>query len=923
MKITKPLEFLGAYVSNVEMSMGWADQPGYCNLSLVEEPKDGKIFNPPALGTGCIFKFGNAEFGGTLQRYEYSEDVSGGRKYSVVLQSPNSILDGVQVVLDKFQGTFYKSYYNLASSSWNVDGAMTYGGSNPTNLINIFAQKENYEYGGMFGMASNNELGYPVINFLKDIQETISKGFFGGKVKFAGVDYDLDLSELAEPISYISQYRYSGDFPSLSAIIIDICNVACYDHTVVLTGKTNSLGVIVSDAKIKLKIMSRQSPPNPNVIRSIVDEYKSKPDKLKTLSSYNLGKEYPSDIVTQKVLIGDQATRYWLADRNYILPVWGSLGTGENATYFYGNSLYEYKNMFSPIRVTIDGGDQNFTYVDTNLLELRCATGGRECWTAYHILMALKEGRKGITIGNFSITESDFVDLLEGTLGSQDIMDTGIENSIIYSSWLNGRDTQLELREAYAQKVINTRFESLKKAAADFYGKQFLVAIPSEAGGILNNIRFVENFKNEVSWESADSAWAGDSNFIDFPDISFYDESGKFQSVVVYPNYDNIDYSPLMDRYARTRLGTNYGIFTDATIDRNWGIKWLELNVYNTDSGGGVVLDSSGQKISVSNLVGYVKVNIPGIQIYDQYSTEYNGFNSLCGLIFGKKINVGYHNLFGFGNLDFPLPPSYVAPEFIGIPQRSHRYVWGPWFSFNPNSGQSGKTEIQQDPTLSPETFGSLADLNFYAQKAINAELATIIENETGSIELAEEPKFNLSERFFGSGPYVTNIAITADAGGGYKTRYTFSTWTKNFGALSKYNITLLGKSRQAWIEGSRKIRELFINPIPKAIDRNLIRTLEKSQKENMQSSNIIGGTLINYIARAINGSGVRPGSGTRKERMMFSSAAVQTNEAMRSLATNYAEGFAAGYEQLYSPVFAYNQIDPARVKRNFNRGQL
>lgn len=922
MKITKPIEFLGAYVSSVEMSAGWSDQPGYCNLSLVEESKDGKIFKPPALGTGCIFKFGNAEFGGTLQRYEYSEDVSGGKRYSVALQSPNSILDGVQVILDKFQGTFYKSYYNLASSSWNMDGAMTYGGSNPTNLINIFAQKENYEYGGMFGMASNNELGYPVINFLKDIQATISKGVFGGKVKFANVEYELDLTELAEPISYIPQYRYSGDFTSLSAMITDICNVACYDYTVVLTGKTNSLGIITSDAKIKLKVLSRQSPPNPNVIRSIVDEYKSKPDKSKILSSYNLGKEYPNDIVTQKVLIGDQATRYWLADRDHILPVWGSLGTGENATYFHGNSLYEYKNMFSPIRVTIDGGDQNFTYVDTNLLELRCAIGGRESWTAYHILMALKEGRKGITIGNFSITESDFVDLLEGTLGSPDIMDTGIENSIIYSSWLNGRDTQLELREAYAQKIINTRFESLQKAAG-FYGSQFLVSIPAEAGGVLNNIRFVESFKNETSWETADSGWAGDFNFLDFPDISFYDASGRFQSVVVYPNYDNVDYSPLGNKYGRTRLGTNYGVFTDATIDTAWGIKWLLLNVYNTDSGGGVVLDSSGQKISVNNLVGYVKVNIPAIEIYDEYSTEYNGFNSLCGLIFGRKINIGYHNLFGFGNLDFALPPSRVAPEFIGIPQRSNRYVWGPWFSFNPNSGQSGKTEIQHDVAISPETFGSLSDMNFYAQKAINAELATIVESETGSIELAEEPKFNLAERFFGSGPYVTSIAITADASGGYKTKYTFSTWTKNFGALSKYNIQLLGKSRQAFIEGARKIRELFVNPVPKAIDKNLIKTLERSQKEKMTSSNVIAGTFINYVSRAINGSSKPGASGTRKDRLSFAISAVQTNEAMRGLATNYTEGFAAGYEQLYSPVFAYNQIDPAKVKRNFNRGQI
>ena len=146
MNITKPMEFLGAYVVSADLSMGWGGESGYCNLELVEEPKDGKIFSPPALGTGCIFSFNKLNFGGILKRWTYSEDVSNGRRYSVVLESPASILNGVQIILNRFQGTIYTDDSNLTALQ-NKD-VMTYGGKYPTNVINIFASKENYEYGG-------------------------------------------------------------------------------------------------------------------------------------------------------------------------------------------------------------------------------------------------------------------------------------------------------------------------------------------------------------------------------------------------------------------------------------------------------------------------------------------------------------------------------------------------------------------------------------------------------------------------------------------------------------------------------------------------------------------------------------------------------------------------------------------------------
>lgn len=908
--MTQPqsMEFLGAYVTKVEVSMGWGSESGFCNLELVEEPKDGKIFTPPVLGAGCIFKFGKLEFGGIFKRYTYSEDNSSGRRYQVVLESPNTILSGAYLILNNFQGTVYTDDSNIDRLS--LKPVMTYGGQYPTNIINLYANKENYEYGGLFGKAELNSMGYPIKNIVSDISSTIAKGVFGGKLKFSSTEYDIDLSELTEVIKNIDQYRINSWQVDLLSMISDICDMGAYDFTTTLTGTTNSLGVITSNAKIKVKVLSRKSPPNPNVISQTIQQLKNKPDKQKNLISYNTGKEY-ADIVTQKVLVGGPASRYWLADRRHIIPIWGQLGVGQGAVYFYGSSIYEYANMFAPIRVTIDGGyDNNFTYVDTNLLELRCAlNGNRDAWTAYHILIALKEGRKGFTFGNFAITESSFADLLQGKLGPEDLMNTDVEDAEYYASWMYG---QAEAQKTYAQRLINARFDCIKKAAEAFYGTSFLVSIPGEVGGKDNSFRWIElDQKYENAWEIAASAWAGDNNSYDFPDIKFYDEAGRFQAVAVYPNYPNMDFSMLGSDYGRTPMGTNYGVVTSAQVDTDWGIKWLDVNLTSTDSSGKVKKDSSGKRIDVSRTVGYVKVNVPKIDIWDEYSTMNNGFNMLCNLIFGVNIFPSYHNLFGFGNLDFAMPPSRVAPEYIGIPQESKRYVWGPWFSFNPNSGQAGKVQIDEDADMRPESFGSIATMNEFATNVVKADMATLLNSETGYVQIAEIPQYNLAERFYGSGPYVTNISISIDASDGYKTTYNFSTWTKTFGKLSQYNLKLFKETRSKSYGFQKKIRELFRNVPGRQINSALLKMIEPKMPRRLESSNVIAGAILNSIAASINGQD--PGG--------VSMSAVSAQEMMRGLGTNYSESFATSYEQLYTPIFSYNQKDPAAVRRAFNEG--
>jgi hypothetical protein len=904
MNIDKPVEFLGALVSNVELGMGWGAEAGHCNIDLVEDPDNGKLFDPPPLGTACLFKLGRLSFGGVLRRYNYTEDVSSGRRYSVVLESPNSLLTGVYLILARFQGTFYKDDENL-DKLW-LKEIMTYGGKYPTNVINLYGDKENYEKGGLYGSANLNSSGYPTKGFIGDIAEAVKKGNFGGKIKFSDTEYELDLSEIADVLAKIPDYRFSGEFTDFSTFVSTLCDIANFDYTTTITGKTDARGVVTGDAKIKIKTLSRDAAPQNNILEQIIEDRKGK-----DLVSFNRGKEY-ADIVTQKVLLGDYATRYWLADQRYILPVWGKTGFGMNTTYYYGNSIYDYNNPLTSVRVTLDGGyDGGEKWVDTTLLELRCAMGGREAWQAYHILMALKTGTKSFTFGALTININGFAQLLKGDLFPQELADTSMYNAEQYALWMYGPEAA---QTTYAQRWINSRFKAVQSAAQTFYGRQFLVAIPGEAGGIPNNLKWIEfDKKYESSWEPTSSAWAGDDAVLDFQDTMFYDDEGRLNSVGVFGNFPNADYSSLGSEYGISRLGTNNGAVVKTTVDIQWGTRWFEnIQISEVDKNGNLKRDSRGNVIKTKKTLGFVKVDIGSpIPIHDQWATFDNGFNSLCRLILGEPIYPGNHNLGGFGNLDFPVPPAMLAPEYLGVPQVSTRYVWGPWFAFNDKVGQIGKVEIEEDRDMRPEVFGSIAKMNEFGESTVKADLAGLIESEEGSMELAEMPAFDLAERFYGSGPYVTSMTISASVDGGYKTSYGFSTWTQNFGALSKYNMKMFKDQRLKSYKYQKQINESFLKrpslPIEKLSKEGFSSTVPRA----LSSTSLIAGNMYNAMARSLN-SDRRLGVGVN---------GVSTQEAMRMLGLNPMESFAIGQEQMYTPVFTYNQKDPAGMKQRFNKG--
>jgi|694.fasta_scaffold01364_19 hypothetical protein len=941
--ITSPIKFLGAYVVNASCSLGWGGETSTCSLTLVEDPANGITFlpaNPKSKirnGTPCLFQIGSKfEFGGILQRWTYSESVSEGRKYEVVLESPSKVLDGVYVILDKFQGTIYTSDdINNVSTQATSSGIMTYGGTYPTNIINVFGSKENTQASGIFGGSKIDGFGYPISGIVSDISGAINNSFtlptikgvdkfkFGGKIAYGDGEYDLDLSELDKIIPSIKDWRISGDFMTVNQLIKDIADVALADFVYTITGTTDpKTGIIIKNAKIKVLVVSRKEPPTPNAINALITEIKNKPDAEKNLISYNTGKEL-SDSTTQKVLIGGPASRYWFSSaKNYdILPVWGMSGQGALATYIYGKSLAEYEDYATKIKVRIDGGyTNNFSEIETDLLEIRCALSGRETWNLYHIFNAIKAniisnnvGYQKITFGNVNFTLKEYLQLIEGKAVTNDLMDTSMESGEAMATFILGKEYQ----KAFIQQSIDSRFQSMQKTASQFYGKTFMVSLPGEAGGLNNNIKYLYNGIETVNaWDIASSSWSSANLRFYFKDPKFYDEDGRFSAIAIYDNLQDADYSSLGNNYSVNTIG----VCTDISIEKD--IRWLELTLK----------DSVTEKdVQITKGLAIANIDSP-IYYYDKYTTQTNGFNILAELIFGRKFPTGYQNLFGSAEIDVPIHPAPLLPKNIGVPQQSNRYVWGPWFSFNSTSGKQGKVEILEETNFSPETFGSIDAMNQAAKTIVNSEMSQVYENESGFIELAEEPQFNLASRFLNTGPYITTININIGAEG-IKTTYQFNSWTKTYGRIAKYNIDRISKLQKGTFSFYKKLRELFINPPVRPFNTAILGYIEKLNKKTQPKYETQGifGNFVGLLSQNINNQNITSNSSSNEitRTPLSYSPLVETNPnnisessntprliigasnmsaAMKNTGANYDEGFGCSMEQIFSPVVSFKQ---------------
>lgn len=821
----------GGYIENASMSIGYGADNGSCQLSVVFE-NDGPLrstdydINFPNVGTACAFKFGECTFGGIFQRYTHKKSLDGYR-YDVILESPGKWLDGIQIILDTFQGTRY-TFAGIADSITNqLD-----------NIWNPFAIRENYEYGGIYGGSNINSAGFPALDALQLIEE-ISRGehLFGGPAHFGDSYYEVDLSEVINITP--NYFRLSGQVQSLASVIQECCDIAMHDYVVFIEPKTGNIkkSGVIDNPVIKVKVVDKRFNADTNFIKTIVNKY----EREQKLVSADHGKEFP-DIVTQRIVIGGAASRINVtpAAPPLAYPIWGKTAIGVGAErYLLGDGLE--MNHRVPLYIK----SLNSQYI-TDVLEIRCAISGFNTWVLYHLL----KNRQFPFFTNIGVTDYHINGLINGTITINSLLNTTSSVADYYSKIYTGENFM---------EFINKIYDEVRQAGEEFYGKKFLVALPAEPGGIRNNLKFTaEEYQYITSWVISSSAW---SNTKPFSDLAFYDGEGRLKHCAVWGADDRYDYSG---------LGSNWGLGTQ------WaqGIGTYQVNV--------------DQDIYWYNNAPWAVVETPSVAGYDSITTQQYGLFHLVKWFKGMAPNVNVMSSFGVegGPLSYEIKPRRIGPRVFGIAQESNRYTWGPWWWV---SDKRGKAEARIEDTLKPETFGSGQTLDEVGFAYANTAGATINSVETGYIEVAEIPKFNLAEKFAGSGPYVTNISINLGIDG-IRTTYKFNTWTQQFGKLAKYNADRISRINKNYVKFLQDKRSTWTKPpFPSKDTQGKAVQGSTNMISPIWGVSPMNGIFANFLN--INGKPVP------------NVASSNATNAMVGFAQNKATAHGSSFEQMYSPM--------------------
>lgn len=800
LKQSGPLTLFGGYIQSVSINTAYGVNGGSAQVTIVfpkDGPKRASDFDNmfPPMGTPIGIKLGRLTFGGVLQRYTNKKSISG-YTWDVIIESPGKLLEGIQIISDRYQGTNYFGRFPTATNGFflgNSDGIY--------NIWNPFGVRENYNYGGLFGDSNVNSLGFPVIDLLTLIEE-ISRGehAFGGKAKFGDTFYTVDLSEVIKIVP--SFYRIKGPHQSLGNIIQECCDVSSYDFIPMLKPKSGEItsNGIISNPVIKILVNDKRQQPIKNVVRDLVNQH----EKSGTLISADSGKEYIQG-ATQKLVIGGPASRYFVGQQSGMIPVWGRknptrfstvpnvvelLHTGDN----YG------PNGDAPIPILDSDTSAEFGRVwNASVLEVRCAMSGFDTWVAFHMI-----AQTGLSRNLFTYVKLDkytIAGINTGKISVSELIDTSAKST--------------KVSEEYYRKV-RILHESILEAGNENYGKKFLVPLIAEPGGVFNNIKWIpDEFRVILSWDIADSAfWLGRAPY---RDISFYDNDGKLKAVAEWPNSANYDFSVLSNNYE----------YTGRTVATS--TVQIEKEIY------------------FYNLWPFALVTVPGVPVDDGFTTDRFGMFYLLkhyGRIADANFSISKLSQPGAeeGPFRYPMESAMAMPQYVGIPQESQRYSWGPWYNKIPGDGAA---EVSIEDSLRPETFGSLAALNNVAISAYAyIDNSGIGDSESGYVEVPGLPDYNIVERFAGGGPYVSGIEVSVGTEG-ITTTYKFNTWTPQLGRLSKFNADRIANINKNSIRFLQEQREKFVKPAIEAKKKTKVKR-DGSGNYNMNGMMMMFGQLIN-----------------------------------------------------------------------------
>lgn len=352
-------------------------------------------------------------------------------------------------------------------------------------------------------------------------------------------------------------------------------------------------------------------------------------------------------------------------------------------------------------------------------------------------------------------------------------------------------------------------FEYLKSMVDTYYGKKFLVELPSDACGIILDD---EPFSIKTNYEVSDSAWTSLSGILGLgtnsvPMSIFKNaEDGKIQCFVHLdaPNYYEYD------RDSEGRL----------ILEKDANTKWFKIRGGKKPGSLDCSTLSKDEYYLHTNSDGYIKADVEEIVFLDPENLLYpravislpqpmypfdiflsHGSGNLTYYIkrdwrMASNIELGANIRLGPGQdtaMTYPFMPFPLTPNAVALPLKNNMVCYGPWYINNNSIGANGKTEFIRDTNLSPWNFGSETLMDGAGQIQVASRIMQYQLSEVGGFTMPGAPLINLGRTLILNGPQVTNLDVSV-GDDGVQTTYQMRTFTPNYGSFAKSKLDQISR---------------------------------------------------------------------------------------------------------------------------------
>lgn len=753
--------FCNASIRNFTCSIGWGTQSSSLTVNLVEDPTLEQAFTPPSAGLPAYFSYDSFAFGGLVQSYKRKNSPQGYPVFEITLTDPRDILEGVQIIIDGYNGTI----------------------GNMPNLFNVYGYLENIS----FGYAETNDNGILTSKLILGIEALIGASVLTTPINYLGANYYLDLSSLPNLPEF---HRMGGGVSmSLMDIISRICEDGACDFFVTLYRGAFSENII------KVHTISRLTQPAFGMINAFINA-----NTHGEAVENEVGLESRNEVVGKFLVGGNVTAMYYqfpddgpLAafDDDTILQWWG---VDANGSPVIQEAFEDDNPKFTLDSRTVNVIGVGATYT-TDVEEMRAALGGQVAWEIFI-------NSKNATVGSPHFGKAAAIgmpaqQLLEPILAQ--IPQNGFDNFAHAQRVLQpfdfnllaaftGRHVNRMDRGDKHQENITRLFQYVSDFANEYYGKKFMVRIldiqahiESETGRIITNMEPTEG----GYIDEADFPVAIGNKLVPNDYIKIVTDDGRLQAYVRFDDADTLDLSEIQpDDYI---LEAN-SVYIKCEVDPI--IYVLDLVTLESPR---VIITLPGRVYGADNrndFAGALK-DILGPRMRLEAADQKRLFGILLAKWGADKLMLGKGGL-------------AILPDMAAIPLKSNVLTYGPWQAF----GANGKIEFEQNNELVPWEYGGFTQLNIVGNALVSDAIAGQVRAETGSITIPGGPNNNIGSELIAGGPYITSVNVDIGENGVTST-YRMETWTPRFGKMAKLNAERMAKLAKENVIRKREMRKL------------------------------------------------------------------------------------------------------------------